>query len=296
MHHHVEELRHVGLERRRRPCGPADAAAGSPPGRRRPGPAWPPSLDPGPGDDEQVRAQRAGGEGHEEVVGVGVEGRHQHPGPLDARLQHARRRWRRPAPRWSKPRPARPGRGRSRSRRRPGRRPTGTGRGCGPPGRSRTRSRGPAMRSIWRSMRLLPSSSWIWPSTTASRMRVKVYRAVATPTRIRTMVKMRPPVGEGVHLPEPDGGDGGDGLVDGVEEREAEGDVAHRPGHENADQGGQPESEPVPCLHGIRMPQSRSRRMHGRPGVHADPDRGRQGRQGGVRGPRDRRRRRAPTT
>src|SRR5207248_2150917 len=44
------------------------------------------ALDPGPGDDEQVGAQRPGGEGHEQVGGVGVEGADQHPGPLDARL------------------------------------------------------------------------------------------------------------------------------------------------------------------------------------------------------------------
>ena len=35
----------------------------------------------------------------------------------------------------------------------------------------------------------------------------------------------------------------------GVEPGEAEGDVADRPGHDDADQGGQTEPQPVPCLH-----------------------------------------------
>jgi hypothetical protein len=54
---------------------------------------------------------------------------------------------------------------------------------------------------------------------------------------------------EGLHFAEPDGGHRGDGLIESVEPGKAQGDVADRPGHDDADQGRQAEPQPSPRLH-----------------------------------------------
>src|SRR5947207_896889 len=72
MHHHVEELGHMGLEHEGGHAGAADALGVDHPVGAGLGQLGLRALDPGPGDDEQVGAQRPGGEGHEQVGGVGV--------------------------------------------------------------------------------------------------------------------------------------------------------------------------------------------------------------------------------
>ncbi len=89
MHHDVEELHDVRLQ-----CGRRDALAADPlrvhhPGRACPQQLWLRLLGAGPRDDDEVGAERAGGQRDVDVFRVGVDGSHQSAGLHDARLaQH----------------------------------------------------------------------------------------------------------------------------------------------------------------------------------------------------------------